>query len=269
MRALSVATFVFLFFPPNMSFAESNSTQGFIAVGPAVTPGFEGSEDYKIAPLIAGRVQRQEYYLEIQGTRARANLLPQRFFSLNDSLAFQAGPTLGYRFGRDDVENARVDSLRDVDAAIEVGGFVALQATGVFRERDALTGRVEAVSDASNAHDGYLVTLRGSYATPVGQSWRIGFSVDSTYVSDEYADTYFSIDTDNMARSGLGVFDAGGGFKDVGLDLSLLYSVTEHWGVMSFVRASRLLGDAADSPIVDGEGSANQFFGGLAVSYLF
>ncbi len=269
MRVSNVAVFVLLLILPSTSFAESNSVKRFIAVGPAVAPDFEGSEDYGIVPLVVGRVQRQEYYLEIQGTRARANFLPQNLISLNDSLTFQVGPTLGFRLGRDDVENERVDRLRDVDAAVELGGFVALQAAGVFRERDALTGRVEVVADASDAHDGHLVTLRGSYAVPVGRSWRIGFGVDSTYASDEYAETYFGIDTNNAARSGLAVFDAGGGFKDVGLDLSLQYSVTERWGVMGFVRASRLLGDAADSPIVDDEGAANQFFGGIAVSYRF
>jgi len=262
MRVSTVAAFVLLIILPS-------NVQGFIAIGPAVAPDFEGSEDYKIAPLVVGRVQRQEYYLEIQGTRARANLLPQSFFSMNDSLKLEAGPTFGYRFERSDVENVRVGSLRDVDAAIELGGFVALQATGVFSERDALIGRVEAVGDVSDAHDGHLVTLRGSYAAPIGQDWRIGFGVDSTYTSDEYADTYFSIDTDNAARSGLGAFDAGGGFKDIGVDLSLQYSVTERWGVMTILRASRLLGDAADNPIVDGEGSANQIFGGIAVSHRF
>ncbi len=249
--------------------AESNGVKGFISVGPAAIPDYEGSQDYEAAPLIFGRMQWQEYYLEVQGTRARANLLPQRFFSFSDTLSIQAGPTLSYRRERDDVENVRVDSLRDIDATIELGGFVTLQIVNVFREQDALTGRVEVVGDATNTHDGHLITLRGAYGMPLGRRWKLGVGVESTYASEEYMSTYFNVDANNAARSGLAAFAASDGFKDIGLDLFLQYDVTERWGVLTFMRASRLIGDAADSPIVDREGSENQFFGGVAVSYRF
>lgn len=269
MRVSIFTVFVSLLVLPNMSFAESNGIGGFIAVGPAIVPDFEGSEDYELAPLILGRVQWREFFFELQGTRARANVLPRTFLSLGESLTFQAGPTLSYQFERGDVENDRVDRLRDVDAALELGGFVGIEATGVFHERDAVLGRVEVVGDVSDSHEGHLVTLSGSYATPVGERWRVRLGVDSTYASDEYFDTYFSIDPDNAARSGLTTFSADEGFKDIDVGLSLSYAVTERWSVLTGARYARLLGDAADSPIVDSEGSANQFFGGIAVSYRF
>jgi outer membrane scaffolding protein for murein synthesis (MipA/OmpV family) len=45
--------------------------------------------------------------------------------------------------------------------------------------------------------------------------------------------------------------------------------VTRSWGVVGIARVGRLVGDAADSPVVDAAGDATQFFGGLAISYAF
>lgn len=162
----------------------------------------------------------------------------------------------------------RVDKLRDVDAALEVGGFIALQATELLRDRDALSGRIEVVGDVSDAHDGQLVTIRGDYSIPASKVLRFGIGLDTTYASSDYMDTYFSVDTGNASRSGLNTFNAGSGFKDIGLDLSAMYSVTERWGVLSLIRSTHIVNDASDSPIVN-EGSVHQLFGGIAVSYRF
>jgi outer membrane protein len=55
----------------------------------------------------------------------------------------------------------------------------------------------------------------------------------------------------------------------VGVALPVTYSPWEHWSLMGAVAYKRLLGDAADSPVVDDEGNANQFVGGMLVIYRF
>jgi outer membrane scaffolding protein for murein synthesis (MipA/OmpV family) len=45
--------------------------------------------------------------------------------------------------------------------------------------------------------------------------------------------------------------------------------LTENWSVMGRVGYARLLGDVADSPIVDREGSANAYEAGVFVGYRF
>ena len=256
---------------PTLAPAQSDDISGFIAVGGAIAPEYEGAEDYQGAPLIVGKARSKSrgYYIELQGTTVRANMLPKDIGTISKGLSFQIGPTINYRFERSDVENERVDNMRDVDDALEVGGFVALSKWGVFGERDSLTGRIEMLGDTSDAHDGHLVSLNLSYAKPIDKKWRIGLGVESTYASDEYAETYFSVDADNASRSGLAVYGAEGGFKDVGVSASLQYSFSQNWGVLTHARVSRLLGDAVDSPVVDDEGSATQFLGGIAVSYRF
>lgn len=50
---------------------------------------------------------------------------------------------------------------------------------------------------------------------------------------------------------------------------ALTYQMTERVQIGLVARYARLLGDAADSPIVDEEGDPNQFFGGLLVGLVF
>ncbi|MFN4764714.1 MipA/OmpV family protein, partial [Gillisia sp. Q332] len=59
---------------------------------------------------------------------------------------------------------------------------------------------------------------------------------------------------------------AKSGFKAVGAELGFVYPVFESWEVRTMIEYTRLVGDAADSPISKDN---NVLFGGLAVSYKF
>lgn len=89
-----------------------------------------------------------------------------------------------------------------------------------------------------------------------------------SWANDAYMDSFFGIDNAQSAASGLEPFEAEAGFKDVGLALRLNYGLTEHWAILTSGEYKRLLGDAADSPIVTDEGSADQR-SFLAASYRF
>lgn len=57
--------------------------------------------------------------------------------------------------------------------------------------------------------------------------------------------------------------------KDVGAAASLHYLVNEHWRVTGRLAYRMLLGDAADGPLVEDEGSKNQGSGAILVTYQF
>jgi outer membrane scaffolding protein for murein synthesis (MipA/OmpV family) len=82
-------------------------------------------------------------------------------------------------------------------------------------------------------------------------------------------ESYFKIDGNNAARSGLDTYDAGGGFKDIGLNVMTTFKPWEHWGFMGLLGYKRLIGDAEDSPVVEDEGEANQFSGGCLYFIIF
>ena len=175
---------------------------------------------------------------------------------------FQAGLALQFRRERDDVRNDAVDSLRDVDAALEVGAFLGLT-IGRWHTR------LLAVPDVADAHDGRVFTLTTEYTLPPIEVFTLTLGISGTYADDDYMETYFSIDTNNAVRSGLPRFEAEAGLKDVGAHLTLRYQESRHWSALAIFKYARLLGDAADSPIVDDVGSENQFFAGLIAIYTF
>jgi outer membrane protein len=225
-----------------------------LGAGAGFAPDYEGSEDYEVVPLLLARVQRNEIYLALEANTLRANLLP---FPV-----FEAGPLVRYRPERDDVDTDAVDDLEDVDAAVELGGFVGFEAQGWH-------GRVEVTQDVADAYDGLLVGVRGGYRAVLRPNISLNTTVFTTYADDDYMETYFGIDGADAAASGLDTFDADAGFKDVGLSLALRYGGREGWGVTGIAAYKRLLEDAEDSPVVDDEGDANQLFAGALITYGF
>jgi len=227
-----------------------------LGLGIGSVPDYEGSEDYETIVLPYARIAwgDQGQYVSLFGNQIRANLLSENL---------QFGPIVQYRAARDSVDNWRVNRLRDVDSTVEGGFFVGYK-SGPWRFD------VEAVTDLSNEHDGYLITLSGGYTCTAQENLKITTSVSTTYASDDYMETYFQIDANNAARSGLPVYEADNGIlKDAGISLTADYSINNDWSMLGIVSYTRLLSDAADSPIVDDEGDPNQMFAGIMAIYHF
>lgn len=244
------------------AFAQSDDVHGYAAIGAALLPEYEGADAQQVIPFVAGRAQWGQRYIAIEGVSARANVLT--------SATWEAGPVASITFGRDDdIERTSVAKLPELDDAVELGAFVAYSLSGVARDGDALRFEARATGDASNVYGGWQSSVSAGYAAPLGERFRLGADVSATLVSDDYADTYFSVTTASAAASGLRAYQAAGGLKDVGISLSGSWAFTDRWSLNGFAGYRRLLGDAADSPIVDLEGTPDQFSAGLGVGFSF
>ena len=227
-----------------------------LGIGLAAVPDYEGSEDYKGVPVPIVRVDwRSRRYVEISGTRLRANLV-------SGSRRWKAGPILGYSPGRDDVDNNRVDALRDIDDTVAGGGFVNYDA-GKWETY------IEFLTDVGDEHDGSLGKFRQCYKQPLGKGRALAFNFSLTYADDDYMEAFFGIDADNAARTGLSTFEAEGGFKDVEVRVAFRHRLSDRWKLAYSLGYKRLLGDAEDSPIVDDEGAVDQFVGAIIASATF
>jgi outer membrane scaffolding protein for murein synthesis (MipA/OmpV family) len=91
-------------------------------------------------------------------------------------------------------------------------------------------------------------------------------SVGSTWADTDHMKSYFGVSPTQSARSGYGRYDAKSGIKSIGLAVGAFYSVTENWEVKVMVKADKLLGDAADSPIVKDDFNPATF---VTMSYKF
>ena len=240
---------------------KDHGVSGFIGLGAGIAPDYTGSEDYDPIPLVFGRIAYEGYALELRGLGFGLDVVPDG--------NIDAGPIFNVRGGRDDVENDVVDRLRNIDEAYELGGFARYSFSPELIERDRLQFKVEVLADVSGSHEGFTVGLGTAYSWNPTEKLGITLDVGTTYGSSDFADEYFSVDLNNSARSGLNQFDADGGFTDVSFGVMANYSFTEQWGMMARVGYSLLLSDAADSPIVDDEGSRSQLLGLLGVTYRF
>ncbi len=62
--------------------------------------------------------------------------------------------------------------------------------------------------------------------------------------------------------TGLAAFDPNSGFYAIGAVAGLTHKLGRNWGLQGYAGYDRLIGDAADSPIVRAFGSRDQFSGG-------
>jgi outer membrane protein len=239
-----------------------SAVSGYAAVGVLMAPEYEGSDELQAAPLISARANYEQYYIETNGLGVRANVSPMK--------SVEFGPVLSYTMGRDnDVENERAKRMREIDAGVSTGAFVRVPFRGVMDKTDELALELQATSDVSDASDGTTISFGPSYSYSPTEKLRLGVSAMATYATDDYNQTYFGIDADNSARSGLAAYKAEGGMKDVGLLVNANYALNKRWGITSIAGYKELIGDAADSPIVDREGNAGQMMVGVGISYNF
>lgn len=238
--------------------------QNFVAAGVGVEPEYLGSEDMKPTPFATGRYDAGPVIFEARG----ASLAFDAVTALSGG-RLAAGPVIGYRFGRDDVDNAVVDRLATVDGSFEIGGFARYNVFNLVTSTDSLSFEVTTMFDVSDGHGGIVMTPGVSYSYPVTGRFRTSIGISANYGDGDFNDAFFSVDAAGSAASGLREFDADGGFYSAALSLTGSYQITNRWGVLGVVQVDRLVGDASSTPIVDREGSKSQVFGGLAISHSF
>jgi outer membrane scaffolding protein for murein synthesis (MipA/OmpV family) len=218
-------------------------------------PDYEGSDYYEAVPVPFADVRfGNGMFVKLLGLNLRANLIPSTMWRL--------GPVYNYRAERDNVDNNRVDRMRDVSDANELGIFGGFEYNNWFVS-------LEFLADTGEAHDGWTSRLKGGYNWIINPSWALSIGASTTYADDDYMQTYFGVTAADAARSGLDEYDADSGIKDVGIDLGLNWIITQSWSARGIASYTQLVGDADDdSPVVD-QGSEGQFFGAALVVYSF
>jgi outer membrane protein len=234
---------------------QAKGTQASVGLGLGAAPDYEGSNDYRAVPWLMARVNWESgRYLYFEGATLKANLLA--------SPKWRLGPVVRYIPARDNVDDKQVDKLKDVDAALMAGGFAGV-------DIDRYSAFIQVVQDVSGSNDGLVATLGVGYTMPIDVRTVVAVAGTIDYANGEYMSTYFGINSADSARSGLKTYNADAGIKDVGVGVLFQYYPWDHVGFRVAAKYTRLVGDAADSPVVDDRGDENQLLGGLMVTYRF
>ncbi len=225
-----------------------------------VEPEFLGSKDY----TFSGRP-----IIDIHAAGAREWLtLPNDAFSLTlyqtgNFRVGAAGDYLNDRTHYDDPKATR--GLNDIDYTLEAGAFAEYYPVPFLRTRAEL---LQGITGA----DGLAANLMADYIYSPDPRWMLTVGPRLQIVNEQYQSAFFSVSAAEAANSGtppLTQFHASGGLNSAGVDATARYNLTECFSIRAFGEWDRLLGDAADSPIVKQRGSADQIEVGLGAAYKF
>lgn len=205
--------------------------------GLAVKPRYEGSKDYLFSPYPTIRFQRLT--------------LPNGFqIGGGDGMGLNFSPAFNLQGERSASDNPELAGLPDVDRAVELGVGVSYTQPGYrfFAEiRKGVTG-----------HDGVVGEFGGDMILRPNEALELSAGPRFSFANNEYMDTYFSVSPSASLASGFSTYDAGAGFKSSGVEAGARYEFMPDTALEASARYDRLVGDAADSPVV-AAGSKNQF----------
>jgi outer membrane protein len=208
------------------------------------SPTFEGSKSYDVIafPFLAPAGLGNEGFIQLKGADdLRLRLL--------QSDGFEFGPLAGYRFGRDGEDVSNVAGLEDVDGGLVLGAFATYR-TG------PLAFSVSYHHQATGDDTGGLVRFGAEHTSRLSPTVKLTAGIGTNYATDDYMTAFF-------AAPG---YEPDAGFKDIHVGAVATLDLSDRWALHLIGQYSHLIGDAADSPIVETE---SQLYGGLALSYKF
>ena len=242
-----------------------------VGVGAAVTPDYEGSDDYRVIPAAAIRGKVSGFSFSTRGSYFYFDAIPHRGASKVD---FNLGPVIGFRLNkRSHIKDDVVELLPNRKTAIEAGAFAGVSIHQLTNPYDTLAFRLDVLHDIGSAHKSTVFSPNVEFSTPVSRKTYVSLSAGAEFVGNKYANYYYIISpADSLATGGiLPPFDADGGMKNWKLGLLVNQSITGDllggFSVFGVGQYSRLVDDFRRSPIVSQRGSAGQWLGALGLAY--
>lgn len=244
---------------PSLGASFVSTVPDHVGVGAATAPDYLGSDDYIMVPVPTFRVDFDQRYVGISANEAYANVL--------DLPNLRAGPVGYYWGGRYNVADDVVNQLPGIADSIALGAMIGWEDVDPRNPRRSWGANLSLAHDVTGVSDGMVVNGSLHLFHPAFEWLQVGGWVSTTWASGNYMDTYFSITPQGSAYSGLPTYTAEGGFRDVGTALIAMTRFAPDWYIGAGFYYQRLVGDAADSPVVADRGSANQWYGGLGIAY--
>ena len=228
-----------------------------VGVGFGFTPQYEGSNDVLAIPALTFAANwTSGQYIRLSGLGIEANILGNEKHK-----NWEFGPKLRFKLPRNEdiIDNLAVVSLEELDVSAMAGLFTR------YKFGKGFDVKTEFVQDISGVSEGGVGSLELGYSFK-HKRFLTRLSANSSFATENYMDTYFGVNPDNLGTSLLPFYDLDGGIKDVGATINTTYFINKKWALSGQVGYSQLLGDVADSPVVD---SSSQLSGGLIAIFRF
>jgi outer membrane scaffolding protein for murein synthesis (MipA/OmpV family) len=199
-------------------------------------PLYEGSGRYRILPAPVFDIRYRDIAFLSTGEGLGVNLLRGK--------TYRAGIAISYNLGRSQHVTGRLNGIGNVSPAPEAKLFAEVALLPFVISADLRRGL--------GGYDGWIGDL-GVYMPVVGNKKLAVFVGPAVTIADDrYMRSYFGIGPGQAApHSSFPLYHATGGFKNVNFGLTAIYHFTDNWFLDADVSVERLLGSAANSPIVE------------------
>ncbi|RMB01454.1 outer membrane protein [Eilatimonas milleporae] len=225
-----------------------------LGLGGGWVPDYMGSDNYRFAVIPMIDIRYKDI-LHLNGGR----LVYRAFKSGN----FEAGPLVNLTFGRQEERNDILEGLGDIGTTLDVGAYAQYRTEVMQLTLDW--------RNALGAGQGTTLLFTAGHGLYRNERLTLAAALRARWQSDEAMQTNFGITPAQAAnsRAGLQPFEASSAVSEANINLIGTYelsNITRLYGLASY---GRLFGDAKDSPIVDGPGSADQIIIGTAFQIQF
>ena len=217
--------------------------------GPYLYPSYPGGRTYRVLPF--------PYAEASSGTAVEFELFDGLRLNLLRNGGFVAGPIARSRWGRTSHDSrADLAGLPRVNDTVELGGFVGYTAGPLWLD-------VSATQDVLRGHGGAVLQAEATLSLPLAQGFGVEFGPFLRAATGSYAKAYYAIDAAASAANGRPAYAAHGGLERAGLEASAQRDLAPGLSLRGQTEFGRLVGSAADSPLVRRGGSAVQIYSGL------
>ncbi len=223
--------------------------------GVQLKPKYPGADDLGLRPLPFIDIRREGDPLTFESPDEGIG-----FGLLGDDDGFSIGPAINLQGKRKEKDVGA--AVGNVGFTVEVGAFAQAFVSEHLRLR--LEGR-----KGLGGHEGWVGDIAADFVIRDRDSYVFSIGPRARWADDGYHDAYFGVSPAVAAATGLAIHDPGAGFQSIGATAGLTKMIGRDVGVYAYAGYDRLIGDAADSPIVRTFGSRDQFSGGLALFLSF
>lgn len=254
-KIISITLAVFTLFIVSAKAEINKDLDLTLGITGGVIPQYNGSNENKniVFPLVIGKY--------------RIDKRNAMLFNPYDGLSYARTPNgnisygvnVDYRLGRESADNpAKLSGMKDIKQTLEAGPWIKVRS-------GKLTYMAKLGMDILGSYNGYTAELGVKYAIPINKKWQADVGANVLYGSENYAQTYYGVGA-TQTNTNRAPYKAKAGFQEIVLSSSLTYFINENTFLRGDIGYKRLLGDAANSPLVS---SADQFLWFMSVGYKF
>jgi outer membrane scaffolding protein for murein synthesis (MipA/OmpV family) len=218
-----------------------------LGVGSTFEPRYDGSDRYHMLAGPSIDIRYKDLLFASTGEGVGVNVLQGPNWRVSVAAVYDLG-----RRAHDDP--SRLNGLGNINPAPEmkIAGEYVISKDFPLVLRAAFTRSF----GGSNGSNGWIGDFGAYMPLPGSNEKFYWFAGPSVSVADSnYMQSWFGVTPQQAIDSGYRPYSAGAGLKSAGFGITMIYFVNKHWFVSADGALRRLLGSAAQSPIIQSKTS--------------